>query len=268
MSGRRPALGGPGVTLYPAIDLRGGRCVRLLRGDYDAETVYGDDPAGTARGFVAAGAEVIHVVDLDAARSGEAGNAAAIASICDAVNVPVQVGGGVRSVAAADALFDLGVARVVVGTAAVERPELVEELVAAGRSVAVGLDARGDEVASHGWTRSTGHTVDDLARRFAQVGVDALVVTEIGRDGTLDGPDVSGLAAVLEATAPWGTAVVASGGVGSLDDLSVLGLLVAGGRRLDGAIVGRAIYENVVTVTDAVGVLSAADRAAGGGSGR
>jgi phosphoribosylformimino-5-aminoimidazole carboxamide ribotide isomerase len=231
------------MALLPAIDLRGGRCVRLLRGDYDQETVYGDDPVAQAMAFIDGGAEALHVVDLDAARSGEPVNRAAIAAICDAVPVPVQVGGGVRSVEAAEALFASGVARVVIGTAALERPEIVARLVARGRAVAIGIDARGDEVATHGWTERTGRTVGEVAVSFAEEGVDGLVVTEIGRDGTMDGPDLPGLTAVLEATADHSTAVVASGGVGSLDDLRALAGLTAGGRHLDGAIVGRALYE-------------------------
>lgn len=247
------------MKLYPAIDLRGGNCVRLYQGDYGQETVYGQDPAAQARAFVAEGAPWIHMVDLDAARTGEATNHQAIAAVCEAVDVPVQVGGGVRSVDAAKALFDLGVTRVVIGTAAIETPELVDTLAAANR-VAVGLDARGGDIATHGWTERSGIQVEQLAHRFADAGVEALVVTEIGVDGTLAGPDVVGLEALLGQTA---IPVIASGGVGTLDHLRSLAAIEAKGRRFDGVIVGRALYEQAFSVRDAIEALrvnSAADR--------
>lgn len=227
--------------------------MRLLRGDFAAETVYDADPVAVARGFAAAGAAWIHVVDLDAARTGSAANRDAIAAICAAVDCPVQSGGGVRTADAAERLLEIGVARVVVGTAAVENPELVDELCARhpGR-VAVGLDARGRDVAVRGWTEGSGQDLVDLARRFETAGVGALVVTEIGRDGTLEGPDLGQLAAVLEAVT---TPVIASGGVGSLADLLALRDLEVGGRRLEGAIVGRAIYERRVDVAEALAAL-------------
>ena len=245
------------TELYPAIDLRAGRAVRLLRGDYAAETVYSDDPVAVARSFEAAGARWIHVVDLDAARSGEAGNLEYVAAIARSVRCGVETGGGVRSVEAAERLIDAGVTRVVIGTAAVERPELVTELAARypGR-VAVGLDARGRRVAVKGWTETTGADLVDLAKRFEGEGVAALVVTEIGRDGTMAGPDLDQLAAVLEATA---VDVIASGGVGTLDDVAALAGLRAGpaGRRsLAGVIVGRAIYEGRFTVEEALACLA------------
>ena len=236
------------MHLYPAIDLRGGRAVRLYQGDYARETVYNDDPVAQAEAFAAEGAEWIHVVDLDAARSGRPENRTTIAAIAAAVDVPVQTGGGVRDEAAADALFSAGVARVVIGTAALEQPALVERL--AGRlPVAVGLDARGRDVAVRGWEEGSGRDLLDVAREVADVGVEALIVTEIGRDGTLAGPDLEGLAEVLEASA---LPVVASGGVGSLDDLRRLAALEAGGRALSGAIVGRALYEGAFSLREAL----------------
>jgi phosphoribosylformimino-5-aminoimidazole carboxamide ribotide isomerase len=249
------------ADLYPAIDLRAGRAVRLLRGDYAAETVYSDDPVAIARGFEAAGARWIHVVDLDAARSGEAGNLEFVAAIARSVRCEVETGGGVRSVEAAERLIDAGVARVVIGTAAVERPELVTEL--AGRypgRVAVGLDARGRQVAVKGWTETTGADLVDLAKRFEGEGVAALIVTEIGRDGTMAGPDLDQLRAVLEATA---IDVIASGGVGTLDDIRALAGLTGGSanpnrgnRSLAGIIVGRAIYEGRFSVEEALACLA------------
>ncbi len=241
------------MHLYPAIDLRAGNAVRLYQGDYDQETIYGTDPAAQAAAFVAEGAEWLHVVDLDAAKSGDPVNRSIIARICAAVDVPVQVGGGVRSVDAAKALFDLGVSRVVIGSAAVEQPELVRA-VAAEHSVAVGLDAHGDEVATHGWTERTGRTVKDLAAQYADDGVEALVVTEISVDGTLAGPDVEGLTSLLAATS---IPIIASGGVGTIEHLLTLASISVDGRSFAGAITGRALYEGAFTVAGALEALAA-----------
>ena len=239
------------MELFPAIDLLDGRAVRLYQGDYDRETVYNDDPVEQARLFAAEGARWIHVVDLDAARSGTPRNRDVIAAIVHAVDVPVQTGGGVRDDAAADALFEAGVTRVVLGTAALEDPALVRRL-ASRVPVAVGLDARGREVAVRGWEQGSGRDLLDVAREFADAGVEALIVTEIGRDGTLSGPDIEGLGEVLDATE---LPVIASGGVGVLDDLRALMALRSGGRALAGAIVGRAIYEGAFTVSQALETL-------------
>jgi phosphoribosylformimino-5-aminoimidazole carboxamide ribotide isomerase len=240
------------MELYPAIDLLNGQAVRLYQGDYARETVYNNDPVAQAKVFADAGARWIHVVDLDAARTGSPLNRGVIAAICDAVDVPIQTGGGVRSEEAADALFDAGVARVVLGTAALENPDLVRAL-AARHAVAVGLDARGREVAVRGWEEGSGKDLLDVARGFADAGVEALIVTEIGRDGTLEGPDLDGLGEVLEATE---LPVIASGGVGTLADIVALEALRSAGRRLSGAIVGRALYEGAFTLQDALGAVS------------
>lgn len=239
------------MQLFPAIDLRGGRCVRLHQGDYGRETVYGDDPVAQAVAFAEAGAGWIHVVDLDAARTGAPENRPTIASIAQAVDVPVQCGGGVRDREAAAALFEAGVERVVVGTAALTDPEFVRELARRHR-VAVGLDARAGEVATDGWLVRSGRTVFDVARSFADAGVDAFVVTDITRDGTLEGPDVEGLAEMVAATA---VDVIASGGVGTLADLRALASLEHEGRRLAGAITGKALYEGRFGVSDAVAAI-------------
>ena len=251
MTRPKPQQWGREMQLYPAIDLRGGRCVRLYQGSYDAETAYSDDPVGQARQFADAGASWLHVVDLDAARTGEAVNLSMIAAIAAALDVPVQTGGGVRSLDAAAALADAGVARVVIGTAAVENPALVEK-VAARQPVAVGLDARGREVATHGWEQGGGGDLLDLAAQFESSGAEAVVVTEISRDGTMSGPDTVGLAAVLAAT---GLAVIASGGVAGLDDLTALAGIGDDQRRLAGVIVGRALYEGRFTVEQALETL-------------
>jgi len=243
------------VDLYPAIDLRAGRCVRLHQGDFAAETVYDDDPVAVAHAFAIAGTQWIHVVDLDAARTGEPANLAVIERIARAVDCNVQCGGGVRSVAAADALLLAGAARVVVGTAAVEHPELVDELCARhpGR-IAVGLDARGREVAVRGWVEGSGTDLVELAHRFEASGISALIVTEIGRDGTMEGPDLEQLRTVLAATT---VPVIASGGVGELSDLTALAALEVRQRRLMGAIVGKALYEGRFRLAEALLMLSA-----------
>lgn len=251
----------PRLHLYPAIDLRGGRCVRLYQGDYDRETHYGDDPVSQARAFAEAGAPWIHVVDLDAARSGEATNRDVVAAICAAVDVPVQSGGGVRSVAAAASLADAGVARVVIGTAALEQPDLVAAI-AARQSVAVGLDARGADLAAHGWEVSSGLDLTTVARGFADAGVEAFVVTEIARDGTLEGPSIPQLASVLAALASFGPGapgVIASGGVGTVEHLRQLAALEVDGTALAGAIMGRALYEGAFTLTEALGAIGAVE---------
>lgn len=240
------------MQLYPAIDLRGGRCVRLYQGSYDAETIYNDDPVSQAQQFADAGASWLHVVDLDAARTGEQVNLPVIAAIAEAVEVSVQASGGVRSMEAAAALADAGAARVVIGTAAVENPELVAQ-VAARQPVAVGLDARGRDVATHGWEQGGGGDLFELAAHFESSGAEAVVATEISRDGTLSGPDIEGLATVLAAT---GLTVIASGGVGTLEDLAALAAVGDPSRRLAGIIVGRALYEGRFTVEQALEALA------------
>lgn len=242
------------MDLYPAIDLRDGKCVRLVQGDYNQETVYGGDPVAVAQEFEEDGAPWVHVVDLDAARTGRPENRETVAAIAGGVGVPVQSGGGIRDEFSAEALLDLGVARIVIGTAALEQPKLVRRLAHRhpGR-VAVGLDARDGEAAVRGWTEGSGVTVLEAIGWFADAGVAAFIVTDIARDGMLTGPDVHGLAKVLETT---NAEVIASGGVGSIEDLRVLAELEAGGRKLAGAIVGKAIYEGVFSVADAVGALS------------
>ena len=242
------------MDLYPAIDIRDGKCVRLVHGDYDRETVYSDDPVHMARSFEASGAPWIHVVDLDAARTGRPVNRDVVVAIAGAVGVPVQTGGGIRDAGAAAGLLGHGVARVVLGTAALESPGLVAEL--AGRypgQVAVGLDHRqaGDrrEVAVRGWTAGSGRDLAEVVSELSAAGTSAFVVTDIDRDGALLGPDVEGLAEVLAIT---DVDVIASGGVASAADLRALAGVERKGRRLAGAIVGTAIYEGRLTVEEGV----------------
>ncbi len=241
------------MHLYCAVDIRGGRCVRLLRGDYDAETVYSNDPVAQARSLQRQGANWIHVVDLDGARSGRASNTDVVAEIATAVDVPVQAGGGIRDIATAERWFEAGVKRVVIGTAALRDPLLVRQL-AVTHDVAVGLDARSGEIATDGWRKASGVTVFDVARRFADDGVKAFVVTDIDRDGTLGGPDVAGLRRVLDTTS---VEVIASGGVGTVDDLERLARLRGEhGQGLGGVIVGKALYEGRFSVAEGVAALT------------
>ena len=235
--------------LYPAIDLRGGKCVRLLQGDYARQTTYEADPVDVALSFESAGAKWIHVVDLDAARSGEATNSGVIAAIAAAVSVPVQTGGGVRSVGSARALFDVGVARCVIGTAAVENPDVVDDLVNLGHRVAIGLDVRGEEVAIRGWEQGSGRSIFELLPRFSDVGADAVIVTQISNDGMGVGADVEGLRRVMAASA---IGVIASGGVGSVRDISDLAEVIVGGHQLQGVIVGKALHDGVIDMADAL----------------
>ena len=233
--------------LYPAIDLRGGRVVRLTQGDYAAETVYGDDPVAVATAFADAGAPWVHVVDLDAARSGDPVNRPVVRAVAEALagRAKLQNGGGVRTVDDARELAAAGVDRVVMGSAAVSDPGLVGQ-VSEIVPVAVGLDHRDGELAVHGWTEGSGVSLTDALGRFPTAA--AFVITDISRDGMLTGPDVEGLAAAVAATS---TPVIASGGVSSLDDVTALAAIPG----LGGIITGKAVYEGRFTVAEAMRVL-------------
>jgi len=240
------------MILYPAIDLKDGQCVRLLRGDMAAATVFGDDPAAQARAFAAAGCAWLHIVDLNGAFAGRPVNGAAVSAILGAVSVPVQLGGGIRDRAAIDAWLAAGVARVILGTVALRDPELVRAAARAnpGR-IAVGIDARDGMVAVEGWAETSDVTATDLARRFEDAGVAAIVYTDIDRDGAMQGPNVAATAALARAVA---IPVIASGGVSSLDDLRAL---KESGAPLDGVISGRALYEGRIDLGAAVRLLAA-----------
>ena len=243
------------MQIFPAIDLRGGRCVRLVEGDFERETIYGDDPVAVATSFAATGARWIHVVDLDAARTGQPVNRSVVGAIVDAVGggVKVQTGGGVRTVDDAEDLLGRGVARVVLGTAAVENADLVAELSRRwpGR-VAVGIDHRGGSVRLRGWTEDSGVLVDELVRDVVDAGASAVVVTDIARDGRLEGPDVDGLADLLASTA---APIIASGGVSGIADIEALAGISRDDRGLEGVIVGRALYEGRVLLGDALALV-------------
>jgi phosphoribosylformimino-5-aminoimidazole carboxamide ribotide isomerase len=243
------------MDLYPAIDLRGGQCVRLYQGDFAQETVYGDDPVAQARLFADAGSPWIHVVDLDAARTGEPVNRPVIAAIADAIGVPVQTGGGVRSDEAADALFAAGVSRVVVGTAALDDPAWARSLAARyPGQVALGLDVRGREVAVRGWVEGSGRQLADVAEEFDDAGFAALIVTQINVDGAGTGPDLELYEELLGAVE---TEVIASGGVGSAADLRALASLGGDGAPLAGAIVGKALYDGALDIDSALAAAQA-----------
>ena len=229
------------MELYPAIDLRGGRCVRLYQGDFDRETVYGDDPVGQAKRFAAAGAPWVHVVDLDASR-GQGSNREVVTAVAAAIGpVRVQTGGGVRD----GSLLGDGVARIVLGSLAVNERELAGRIVAAhpGR-VAIGLDHWDGEIRTRGWEERSGVQLLDAIGWPEFAGAASFVVTNIAKDATLEGPDVDGLAAAVAATT---IPVVASGGVGTLDDLRALA-----GTGVAGAIVGKALYEGRFTIEEAL----------------
>ena len=236
------------MTVYPAIDLRGGRCVRLLQGAFERETVYGDDPVAVARGFEAAGARWLHVVDLDGARAGHPVQHELVARICAAVHIPVQLGGGLRDRAAIEAAFATGASRVVVGTTAAHDPDRCGELCAAhpGR-VVVGLDVRGGQVRVAGWTEAATPDPLALARRVAMLGAAAIVYTDIARDGTERGPDLERTSAIARAA---GVPVIASGGIGSLDDVRAVAARAADG--VAGMIIGRALYTGAIRLEDAL----------------
>ena len=239
------------LHLLPAIDLRGGRCVRLERGDPARETRYDDDPVARARAFVTAGAQALHVVDLDGA-FGSGANAVALRAICAAVDVPVQTGGGVRTPADAQARIDAGAAAVVLGTILIEDPDGARAIVAAfGERIVAGIDARGDRVATRGWLKDSGTSRDDLVRAVAAWGVRRIVSPEIDRDGMGSGYDVAALAHVAGLAA---VSITASGGAKTLGDL--IALRDGTPANVDAAIVGRALYEGTLDLREALNALT------------
>lgn len=223
------------MEIIPAIDLREGRCVRLEQGDYDRMTVYGGDPAAEAARWVALGARRLHVVDLDGAASGQQKNEAAIQAILRAVDVPIQVGGGIRTLEAANALFDLGVDRAVFGTVAIRQPELIAQACSRfGGRVVVGIDARDGFAAIQGWRETSDRTALELAREMAELGVQRIIYTDVERDGMLDEPNFDGIGEMIRAS---GLAIIASGGVCRVEHIARLAEIGA-----EGAIVGKALY--------------------------
>jgi phosphoribosylformimino-5-aminoimidazole carboxamide ribotide isomerase len=234
------------LILYPAIDIRDGRTVRLVQGDYERETVYDDDPVVAARRWASEGARWLHVVDLDGARSGEPQNLEHVRRIVAAVDVPIQLGGGLRDSGKVEEAISTGVERVVLGTAAVRDPELAEAIAAAhGDRVVVSIDARGGKVAAEGWTESSERTPEEAVAALSERGIDRFVYTPVDVDGLMEGPDLDSLRGLAQST---DAELIYSGGVGSLDDLRALAGLEL--ETLDGVIVGRALYEGRLNVTD------------------
>jgi phosphoribosylformimino-5-aminoimidazole carboxamide ribotide isomerase len=235
------------VILYPAIDIRDGHAVRLERGEYGRETLYDDDPADAARRWVEQGARFLHVVDLDGARSGSPENLAHVRRIAAEVSVPVQLGGGLRDAGAVAEALEAGASRVVLGTATLAQPELVEALAAEhGEGIVAGVDARSGRVAIEGWERETAASPGDLIAELAGRGVRRFVYTPVEVDGTMEGPGIDGLRAAAAAAVD--AELIYSGGVGSLDHLRALAGLGLG--NLAGVIVGRALYEGRFTVAE------------------
>jgi phosphoribosylformimino-5-aminoimidazole carboxamide ribotide isomerase len=233
------------MHIWPAIDLRGGKCVRLKQGDYQQETVFGDDPAAMAQAWVRQGAQRLHLVDLDGARNGTAGNRPAIAAILSAVDVPCQVGGGVRDETTIDELLALGVARLVVGTRALRQPDWFSSMCRRHPDrLVLGIDARNGLVATDGWLSTSQTPAVEFAARFAGAPLAAIVYTDIAKDGMLAGPNT---AAVAEMVAAADIPVIASGGVTTADDVKALADAGAAG-----CIIGRALYEGTLSLGDAL----------------
>ena len=233
------------MQIWPAIDLRGGKCVRLRQGDYARETVFGDDPAAMARQFVEQGAEYLHLVDVDGAKTGRPENLAAVRAILAAVKIPCELGGGVRDEATISALLEAGLSRVVIGTRALREPDWFRSMCRKYPDrLAIGIDARDGRVATHGWLETSETLAVDLARQFEGEPIAALIYTDIATDGMLAGPNVSAMREMREAVT---LRVIASGGVTTGED--VANLAAAG---VAGCMVGRALYEGTMTLADAL----------------
>lgn len=239
------------MILYPAIDIRGGQAVRLLQGDYARETVYDADPVDAARRWAAEGAEFLHVVDLDGAKAGEPMNLDAVERIADAVDCPIQVGGGLRDAASVTAVLEAGAERVVIGTAALRDPGFLDEMLARyGARVVVSVDAREGKVALAGWTEAGGEGVVEAVAKLSSGGVSRFLCTAIEVDGTMEGPALAPLNSIASATE---AEVIASGGVGQLSHLKTLAREAL--PNIEGVIVGRALYEGRFTATEAIAAL-------------
>ncbi len=240
------------MILYPAIDLKDGNAVRLYKGDMEQATVFNEDPAAQARAFVEAGCEWLHLVDLNGAFAGEPVNAAPVEAILRECKVPAQLGGGIRDLATIERWLSKGLSRVILGTIAVENPDLVRQAACEFEGhVAVGIDARNGRVATKGWAEETNVMVTDLAKSFEDAGVAAIIYTDINRDGAMQGPNVESTADLARAVS---IPVIASGGVSSLEDLRNLKNC---GAPLNGAISGRALYDGAIDLAEALAVLKA-----------
>ncbi|MEH7252697.1 1-(5-phosphoribosyl)-5-[(5-phosphoribosylamino)methylideneamino]imidazole-4-carboxamide isomerase [Neobacillus niacini] len=235
------------ITIYPAIDMRGGNCVRLLQGDYDKETIYGDSPFDMARAFAADGASFLHMVDLDGAKDGKRVNDRFVIEAAKQLKVKVQIGGGIRSEADILHYLENGITRVIIGSIAVSNPEFAIEMIRKyGQQIVVGIDAKNGYVATHGWITTSEVKAVELSKRFADAGAETFIFTDIATDGTLSGPNIAAVCEMAEAT---GKNVIASGGVSSLADLRALNA-----EGVKGAIVGKALYENRFTLKEALAI--------------
>jgi phosphoribosylformimino-5-aminoimidazole carboxamide ribotide isomerase len=233
------------ITIYPAIDMRGGKCVRLLKGDYNKETIYGDSPFDMARQFASDGAEWIHMVDLDGAKDGKRINDRFVIQTAKELHVKVQIGGGIRSEEDILHYLQNGVDRVIIGSIAVSNPEFAIEMIQKyGNQIAVGIDAKNGFVATHGWLDTSTVKAIELGQRFADAGAETFIFTDIATDGTLSGPNIDAACEMAEVT---GKNVIASGGVSSLDDLKAINA-----KGIPGAIVGKALYEKRFTLKEAL----------------
>ena len=236
------------MIIYPAIDIRGGRCVRLTEGRFDAETVFADDPAEMALKWAGMGAEFLHLVDLDGALAGEGKNVSVIERILQSVNIPVQLGGGIRNLETIEKLLALGVTRLILGSAAVKNPQLVEEACKKYPGhIAVGIDAKNGDVAIEGWGKGSGVAATELAKKMAAYGVETIIYTDISRDGMLSGVNVEATAALARAC---GVPIIASGGVASLEDIRRVKAVESDG--VQGCIIGKAIYTGAVDLKAAL----------------
>ncbi|MQG21322.1 MAG: 1-(5-phosphoribosyl)-5-[(5-phosphoribosylamino)methylideneamino]imidazole-4-carboxamide isomerase [SAR202 cluster bacterium] len=237
------------MEIIPAIDIRGGHAVRLFQGDYTKETVFSDSPVDVAQQWANSAPRRIHIVDLDGARDGKSTNRSIIQSICKRIDVPIQVGGGIRSLNTIRQYLEDGVQRVILGTVAIENPQLVQKACEIfGDAIIVGIDARNGFVATHGWLGNSLTEASSLISQMEKLGVQRFIYTDIGRDGTLEGPNLDELKMVIEsATKP----VIASGGVGSLSDLKILRKTQA-----EGVIIGQALYTDKISINDALAIAS------------
>ncbi len=242
------------MRLYPAIDLKDGKCVRLLKGDMAAATVYNDDAAAQAAQFQAMGFDALHVVDLNGAVSGDLVNQPVVKKILSNVTLPVQLGGGIRTRASVEAWLSAGISRVILGTAAVKDPAFVKEVARAyPHKIAVGIDARGGMVATEGWVEASTVRAVDLAKMFEDAGVAAIIYTDIARDGTLAGPNLDETATLAEAIS---IPVILSGGIATIDDLRAVKARANSG--IEGIIIGRALYEKTLEPTAAIQLMRGA----------
>ncbi|MBO4415789.1 MAG: 1-(5-phosphoribosyl)-5-[(5-phosphoribosylamino)methylideneamino]imidazole-4-carboxamide isomerase [Lachnospiraceae bacterium] len=234
------------MILYPAIDIKGGKCVRLKQGDFDQVTVYGDDPMNAAKDWLSQGASWLHVIDLDGARSGQSPNLEIIGRIADETGLKIQTGGGIRSFEAIESRLDAGVSRVIIGTRAVNEPEFVAEAIEkfGAERIVVGLDGHGEFASTAGWEQDSNKTILDLAKEFEKMGVKNIIYTDISRDGMLEGPNITYTERLICET---GIDIIASGGIGSPLDLEILEEIGAAG-----AVLGKSLYEGKISLKNAI----------------